>query len=121
VIIKETRVLLSFCRHKYDWVCDELMGGGVLNMYGAIIVDLIAFLTRKRATSVNGMLRTYARQTEHINGHRLITSDDFCSFQMELNDDACATVTVNGNVAGPYYQEVMIYRILLLQMLIFVS
>jgi len=101
-------------------VCDELMGGGVLNMYGAIIVDLIAFLTRKRATSVNGMLRTYARQTEHINGHRLITSDDFCSFQMELNDDACATVTVNGNVAGPYYQEVMIYHILLLQMLIFV-
>jgi len=76
-------------------------------MYGAIIVDLIAFLTCKRATSVNGMLRTYARQTEHINGHRLITSDDFCSFQMELNDDACATVTVNGNVPGPYYQEVL--------------
>lgn len=94
------------CRLKYDWVCDELMGGGVLNMYGAIIVDLIAFLTHKRAMSVNGMLRTYARQTEHINGHRLITSDDFCSFQMELNDDACATVTVNGNMAGPYYQEV---------------
>jgi len=88
-------------------MCDELMGGGVLNMYGAIIVDLIAFLTCKRAISVNGMLRTYARQTEHINGHRLITSDDFCSFQMELNDDACATVTVNGNVAGPYYQEVL--------------
>jgi len=97
------------------------MGGGVLNMYGAIVVDLIAFLTCKRATSVNGMLRTYARQTEHINGHRLITSDDFCSFQMELNDDACATVTVNGNVAGPYYQEVVIYCVHLTRVLIFAA
>jgi predicted dehydrogenase len=113
VMVCEVRVHLgsggsAYNREKYDWVCDELMGGGVLNMYGAIIVDLIAFLTRKRATSVHGLLKTYARQTERINGHRLITSDDFCSFEMELDGDACATVTVNGHVPGPYLQEVLI-------------
>lgn len=75
-------------------------------MYGAIIIDLVAFLTHKRATSVHGLLKTYARQTDRINGHRLITSDDFCSFQMELDGDACATVTVIGHAPGPYQQEV---------------
>lgn len=95
-------------RDKYDWVCDELMGGGVLNMYGSVIIDLVTFLMHKRAKAVHGLLKTYARQTERINGHRLITSDDFCSFQMELDGerDACATVTVVGHVPGPYQQEV---------------
>lgn len=75
-------------------------------MFGAVIVDLISFLTHKQATAVNGLLKTYARQTDRINGHRLITSDDFCSFQMELSGDACAAVTINGHVPGPYQQEV---------------
>lgn len=85
------------------------MGGGVLNIYGAMFIDLISYLTRRRATSVHGLLKTYARQTDSISGHRLITSDDFCSFQMELsgNDSSCATVNVNGHVPGPYQQEVI--------------
>ena len=87
-------------------MCDDLMGGGVLNIFGSVIIDLITFLTDQRASIIHGLLKTYARQTEQINGHRLITSDDFCSFQMELEGDACATVTIVGHTPGSYHQEV---------------
>lgn len=98
----------SFLKDKFDWICDELMGGGVLNIYGSIIIDLITFLTHQRATKVHGLLKTFTKQTEKIKGIRQITSDDFCSFQMELESDACATVTINNHVTGQYLQEVLI-------------
>ena len=33
----------------YDWLCDAAMGGGVLNLLGGHIVDLVHFLTGRRA------------------------------------------------------------------------
>lgn len=109
VIICEARIHSgSFLKDKFDWICDELMGGGVLNMYGSVIVDLIAFLTNRRATKVHGVLKTFTRQTDKIKGIRKVTSDDFCCFQMELERSACATVTVNSHVTGQYQQEVLV-------------
>ena len=98
----------SYLKDKFDWMCDELMGGGVLNMHGSILVDLITFLTGQRATKVHGMLKTYTKQTEKIRGIRQITSDDFCSVQMELDEGACATVLVNNHVPGQYVHEVLV-------------
>ncbi|RUS83168.1 hypothetical protein EGW08_009068 [Elysia chlorotica] len=93
----------------YDWTCDEAMGGGVLNMYGGMVVDLLSHVTGLRATRVQGLVRTYVRQTERVSGIREITSDDFCCFQMELGmDGACATVTLNSQVPGPFLQEITV-------------
>ncbi len=109
VMICEARVHTgSILKDKFDWMCDELMGGGVLNTYGSIIIDIITYLTGQKATRVHGMLKTFVRQTDKIKGIRQITSDDFCSFQMELNDGACASVTINSHIAGQYMHEVLV-------------
>ena len=109
VTICEARVhSSSIVKDKFDWICDESMGGGVLNIYGSIFIDLISFLTNLKATKVHGLLKTFTKQTDKIKGIRQITSDDFCTFQMELEKDACATITLNSHVAGQYQQEVLI-------------
>ena len=98
----------STLKDKYDWMCDELMGGGVLNMHGSIIIDMITYLTGQKATRVHGLLKTFIKQTDKIKGIRQITSDDFCSFQMELDGGACATVILNGHLQGQYSHEVLV-------------
>lgn len=92
----------------YEWVCDERMGGGILNFYGSMVIDLITYLLNQRIVKVNGVSRTFNRQTKHIKGIREIDSDDFCSFQMELSGGAHAVVTINSHVPGDFSQEVLI-------------
>ena len=109
VLVCEARVHCgSLLKDKYDWMCDERMGGGILNIYGSIIIDIITFLTSQRATRVHGMLKTFTKQTDKIKGIRHITSDDFCSFQMELDMGGCATVTLNNHLPGQFIHDLMI-------------
>ncbi|KAK0134754.1 Glucose-fructose oxidoreductase domain-containing protein 1 [Merluccius polli] len=98
----------SLLGKKYNWSCDDLMGGGGLHSVGSYIIDLLGFLTGRRAARVHGFLKTFVTQTEHIRGIRQITSDDFCTFQMALEGGACCTVTLNFNVPGEFRQEVMV-------------
>ncbi|XP_064599282.1 glucose-fructose oxidoreductase domain-containing protein 1-like [Liolophura sinensis] len=109
VTICEVRVHFgSLMKDKFDWTCDEMMGGGVLNTLGSNIIDIISFLTKQFATRVHGMLKTYTKQTEKISGIREITSDDFCTFQMELNQGACATITLNTHMPGQFVHEILV-------------
>ena len=94
-------------KEQFDWMCDEMMGGGVLNTMGSNIIDIITHVTSQKATNVHGMLKTYTKQTEKIKGIREITSDDFCTFQLELEKGSCATVTINSHIPGGFSQEIM--------------
>lgn len=98
----------NYPREKFDWTCDEIMGGGVLNSIGSNLIDIITYLTSQKAVCAHGMLKTYTKQTEKIKGIREITSDDFCTFQLELDYGCCATVTVNSHMPGQFYQEIVI-------------
>lgn len=98
----------SLLGKKYNWSCDDLMGGGGLHSVGSYIIDLLTFLTGQRAAKVHGFLKTFVKQTDHICGIRQITSDDFCTFQMVLEGGACCTVTLNFNVPGEFRQEVIV-------------
>ncbi|XP_028425306.1 LOW QUALITY PROTEIN: glucose-fructose oxidoreductase domain-containing protein 1 [Perca flavescens] len=98
----------SLLGKKYNWSCDDLMGGGGLHSVGSYIIDLLTFLTGQRALKVHGFLKTFVKQTDHIRGIRQITSDDFCTFQMALEGGACCTVTLNFNVPGEFRQEVIV-------------
>ncbi|XP_067651629.1 glucose-fructose oxidoreductase domain-containing protein 1-like [Haliotis asinina] len=98
----------AYPREKFDWMCDELMGGGVLNAMGSNIIDIVTFLTSQKALRVHGMLKTYTKQTEKIKGIREITSDDFCTFQMEMEKGASTTVTVNSHMPGQFTQEIIV-------------
>jgi predicted dehydrogenase len=85
-----------------------MMGGGALNLYGSNLIDVVTFLTGQRATKAHGMCRTYTKQTGSIKGIREITSDDFCSFQLELDGGASVTCTLNGLMPGQFTQEILL-------------
>ncbi|XP_066289988.1 glucose-fructose oxidoreductase domain-containing protein 1-like [Branchiostoma lanceolatum] len=109
ILVCEVRVHCGSLLHeKYNWMCDEVMGGGVLNTIGSHIVDVITYLTNQKAAKVQGTLKTFLQQTEKIRGIRHITSDDFCSFQMQLEKGACATVTLNSHMPGRFLHEVLV-------------
>ena len=108
-VICEARVHCdSVLKDKYDWMCDELMGGGVLNLYGSLIIDLITFLTGQKAVKVHGLLKTFTKKTDKIKGIRIITSDDFCSFQMELDLGLSVTVNLNSHLPGHFCHEMLV-------------
>uniref|UniRef100_A0A8C4X0N8 Glucose-fructose oxidoreductase domain containing 2 n=1 Tax=Eptatretus burgeri TaxID=7764 RepID=A0A8C4X0N8_EPTBU len=99
----------------YDWSCERLMGGGALRVVGTHLVDLLAFLTGKRARRAFGLTRTYSgfsdqgtnsaapsavESTRQGSGIRATTADDFCCFLLVLEDGAVATVTLNCCMPG---------------------
>ncbi|KAG8543444.1 hypothetical protein GDO81_024631, partial [Engystomops pustulosus] len=98
----------SLLGKKYNWSCDDLMGGGGLHSVGSYIIDLLNFVTNQKAVRVHGLLKTFVKQTDHIRGIRQITSDDFCTFQMVLESGVCCTVTLNFNVPGEFKQDVAV-------------
>ncbi|CAG9827757.1 unnamed protein product [Diabrotica balteata] len=93
----------------FDWKCDDRMGGGTLNLIGSHVVDLITFLTGQRAVKVHGVVRTFTKNTNNINGIRNISAPDFCTFQMELQNGILVTATLNSHTVGSTFnQDVMI-------------
>ena len=97
----------SLVGKSYSWLCDDNMGGGCLNIFGAQIVDLLFYLTGQTAVRVHGTVRTFKNQTENIKGIRQISSDDACSFQMEMNAGTFVSVTINAHTSG-FQQEVLV-------------
>lgn len=92
----------------YGWKCDSEMGGGLLNIVGAHIVDILNFLTAQKATDVSGFLNTFVNHTPRIQGYRSITSDDFCTFQLRCSRGMCASVTLNSLVEGENKFEISV-------------
>lgn len=109
VTVCEARVHCgSLVTEQYNWMCDENMGGGLMNIVGSHVIDILYFLTGQKITHLNGMVKTYVKQSQKISGIRNITSDDFCAIQMELDLGACATVTLNNHIPGYFSQEIII-------------
>lgn len=89
----------------FDWKCEDIMGGGTLNLVGSHVVDLITFLTGQKAIRVHGLVKTFTKTTESINGIRNISAPDFCTFQMELTSGTLVTATLNSHTAGSNFQQ----------------
>ena len=84
----------------YSWKCEASMGGGVLNMLGPDIIDLISFLSEQHACEGHASLSTFRPTTKTIHGYRAITSDDFCCFQLKYSQGLLATVSLNSHAPG---------------------
>ncbi|XP_037958628.1 glucose-fructose oxidoreductase domain-containing protein 2 [Teleopsis dalmanni] len=95
---------------KFDWMCDGFMGGGVLNLVGSHIIDLVHYLLRLQAVRVHGIVRSYTLITPNINGIRHISAPDYCNFQMELPNGILVTVSIFTHTvpAKGFTQEVII-------------
>lgn len=104
VLVVEARVLTGSLiqDEAYSWKCDPSVGGGALSIIGSHIIDLVVFTTRLRAQRVHGSLKTFRPQTTAIHGFRRVASDDFCSFQAKLDNEAFATVTINTHAQNQY-------------------
>lgn len=87
----------SLIHENYDWLCSAEMGGGILNLMGSHMIDLIHFLTGKKALRVHAIVKTFQQQTDTINGIRQITAPDFCNFQLELEGGLLVTANLQSN------------------------
>lgn len=87
----------SLLHDNYDWLCSQEMGGGVVNLIGSHVIDLIHYLTGKKALRIHAIVRTFKQQTESITGIRRITAPDFCNFQMELEDGILVVANLQSN------------------------
>ena len=82
-------------------MCDHHNGGGVLNIFGSHVIDLLQYLTDgRRVERVHGVVRTFCRHTSAIDGIRQITSDDLASFQLEMSGGVLANVVLNSQMVG---------------------
>lgn len=101
----------SLLNEKYDWLCDATMGGGVLNLVGSHIIDLVSFLIGKHATKVHGVVKTYNKITKNVTGIRQVTAPDYCNFQMELDGgDVLVTVSILANFTNlRFSQEITVF------------
>lgn len=106
----DVRVQMGSLLHdKYDWLCDETMGGGALNLIGSHVIDLVTFLTGSKAIRVHGIVRTYMKTTKNVSGIRQITAPDFCIFQMELECGTLVTASLHSNASiNVFSQEVFV-------------
>lgn len=100
----------SLLGEKYDWLCDATMGGGVLNLVGSHVIDLVSFLIGQHATKVHGVVKTYNKSTKNVSGIRQVTAPDFCNFQMELDGGGIiVTVSILTNVSSTkFVQDVLV-------------
>lgn len=99
----------SLLHDKFDWLCDATMGGGVLNLVGSHVIDLVSYIIEKRATSVHGIIRTHSKSTNTLNGIRQITAPDFCDFQMTLEGGCLVTASLHSNIStNTFIQEVLV-------------
>lgn len=93
----EFRLQMGRIFQQYDWLCDSTMGGGILNLFGSHLIDLVSFVTQQKAVRVNGVVRTFTETTPAIQGIRRVTAPDFCNFQMELVNGTLVTVTLHSH------------------------
>ena len=96
---------------KFDWRWEPDMGGGILNLVGSHLIDLIAVLLDEKAERVQGLVRSHGRPRHLTNGFRKLNSDDFCSFLLKYRSNAVsATVTLNSLCDGNahFEQEVLV-------------
>ncbi|XP_022907435.1 glucose-fructose oxidoreductase domain-containing protein 1 [Onthophagus taurus] len=93
----------------FDWRCNDIMGGGILNLIGSHVVDTVTYITGAKALRVHGVVRTFTKTTKSINGIRQISAPDFCTFQMELEGGILVTATLNSQlVNNSFHQDIVI-------------
>lgn len=93
---------------KYDWHCDQSMGGGILHNYGCHLIDILSFILNERAYEAQGYLQTFVKHTKNMPSFRQITSDDFCSFHLKYPMGMHANVTLNSHMPKEFNQDILI-------------
>jgi predicted dehydrogenase len=91
---------------RFCWLSDHYMGGGVVNLIGSHIIDLIHFLTGKKALRVHAIIKTFKQQSKEP--MRKITSPDFCNFQMELDGGLIVTANLQSDQSNAFEHNISV-------------
>ncbi|XP_021956561.1 glucose-fructose oxidoreductase domain-containing protein 1 [Folsomia candida] len=94
----------------FNWMCDDVMGGGNVTLFGSHLIDLITYLTGQKAIRVHGVTKTLTQSTPFINGNtRRIASPDFSVIQMEMDGGMLVSLHLTNHLPkGHFTQEVLI-------------
>ena len=86
-------------KEPYSWKCDPSLGGGVLNLIGSHIIDLMCHLcpNSSKVERVNCLLSTFRSSTQLIHGYRTIEADDYCSLQLKYTNGIVGSVLINSH------------------------
>lgn len=86
----------------YDWTCEDGMGGGVITVIGSHIIDVVSAVIGQRAIRVHGITRTGSMNNGGLTIRR-VTSDNFCTFQMEMTKGALGVITLNSQEGQQHF------------------
>ncbi|CAL8113070.1 unnamed protein product [Orchesella dallaii] len=99
----------SMLQNSFNWLCDDIMGGGNVTLFGSHLIDLITYLTGQRAVRVHGITRALTQTTLSIKGTRRITSPDFSVIQMEMDSGLLVSITLTNHMQkGHFLQEMLL-------------
>lgn len=99
-IVLQMPTTLGLNTTSFDWMCEGMMGGGVLSCYGSHCIDTLMFISNEQIKEVSCRVCTFFKKTDTIKGFRTISSDDFCSLQLKTNSGTFATIQCISNVPG---------------------
>mmetsp|Transcript_81531 Transcript_81531/g.231030 ORF Transcript_81531/g.231030 Transcript_81531/m.231030 type:complete len:359 (-) Transcript_81531:175-1251(-) len=82
----------------FSWWHDRSMGGGVSGALGVHVIDLCAFVTGSRISTVAGQASTFVRE-KPVRGSsesRAATADDFFTISGRMDNGAAVSIVVSG-------------------------
>ncbi|KFD55005.1 hypothetical protein M513_04187 [Trichuris suis] len=102
----------------YNWRFEQLSGGGLLNIVGSHVIDLICFLVGKRAVCVQGVVQSLpscsmqstssgSSSSQQQEEFRRMNADNVCSFLMRFDDGMHASVNLNALGAPNFFLELL--------------
>ncbi|CDW57615.1 glucose fructose oxidoreductase [Trichuris trichiura] len=106
----------------YNWRFEQLSGGGLLNIVGSHVIDLICFLVGKRAVCVQGVVQSLpscslqsssssssssSSCSQRQEEFRRMNADNVCSFLMRFDDGMHASVNLNALGAPNFFLELL--------------
>uniref|UniRef100_A0A5S6Q7X3 GFO_IDH_MocA domain-containing protein n=1 Tax=Trichuris muris TaxID=70415 RepID=A0A5S6Q7X3_TRIMR len=94
----------------YNWRFEQLSGGGVLNIVGSHVIDLICFLVGKRPDCVQGVVQSLPScsandSSSQQQDFRRMNADNVCSFLMRFDDGMHASVNLNALATPNFFLE----------------
>ena len=83
----------------WNWWSDQGRGGGIWGAVGSHFIDTIRFLGFE-IEAAQAMLKTIIADRPYGGGMRAVTSDDFASVHLRLNQGAVAVMTLSAVASG---------------------
>ena len=91
---------------EFDWRWESAMGGGVLNLIGTHLIDLLSFLLGLRASSVQSTSITHSPFPS--DGFRRLAAENFAAFFLHFPSGSVAAVSIDCLSEAKEHSQVLV-------------